>query len=155
MSGKRVLFIDRDGTLIEEPPDQQIDSLAKLRLVPGVIPALLQLRDAGYTFVMVSNQDGLGTASFPQAAFREPHEFLRDLLVSQGISFEAEFICPHLPADNCACRKPKTALLDAYLAANPLDREHSYVIGDRETDLQLARNIGIEGLRVRTRRQRG
>ncbi len=155
MSGKRVLFIDRDGTLIEEPPDQQIDSLAKLRLVPGVIPALLQLRDAGYTFVMVSNQDGLGTASFPEPAFREPHEFLRDLLASQGIRFEAEFICPHLPTDHCDCRKPKTALLDAYLQSNALDLEHSYVIGDRETDLQLARNIGIAGLRVRTDRSEG
>ncbi len=150
MSGKRVLFIDRDGTLIEEPSDQQIDSLAKLRLLPDVIPALLQLRDAGYVFVMVSNQDGLGTASFPEPTFREPHEFLRNLLISQGIRFEAEFICPHFPADGCDCRKPKTALLDNYLKSNALDLEHSYVIGDRETDLQLARNIGVTGLRVRT-----
>lgn len=155
MSGRKVLFIDRDGTLIEEPADQQIDSLQKLRLVPGVIPALLTLRDAGYVFVMVSNQDGLGTPGFPEAAFREPHEFLRDLLVSQGISFEAEFICPHFARDNCACRKPKTALLDAYLQGNPIDRQHSYVIGDRDTDLELARNLGIEGIRVRTDRSAG
>jgi len=152
---KRILFIDRDGTLIEEPPDQQIDSLQKLRLLPGVIPALLQLRDAGYIFVMVSNQDGLGTSSFPEPTFREPHEFLRDLLISQGISFEAEFICPHFPADGCNCRKPKTGLLDDYLQSIDLDREHSYVIGDRETDLQLARNLGIAGVRVRTDRGEG
>ena len=150
MSGRKVLFIDRDGTLIVEPPDQQIDSLAKLRLMPEVIPALRQLRDAGYAFVMVSNQDGLGTASFPEADFREPHEFLRALLASQGIQFEAEFICPHLPADGCACRKPKTGLLDRYLRTNTLDRGASYVIGDRETDLELARNLGIKGVRLGT-----
>jgi imidazoleglycerol-phosphate dehydratase/histidinol-phosphatase len=152
---KKVLFIDRDGTLIQEPPDEQIDSLQKLRLVLGTIPALLKLRDAGYTFVMVSNQDGLGTASFPEETFREPHEFLRDLLTSQGISFEAEFICPHFAKDGCACRKPKTGLLDEYLRNNPIDRQRSYVIGDRETDLDLARNLGLEGLRLRTDRSPG
>jgi imidazoleglycerol-phosphate dehydratase/histidinol-phosphatase len=150
MSGQRLLFIDRDGTLITEPADQQIDTLQKLRLVPGVIPALIRLRDAGYTFVMVSNQDGLGTDRFPEPAFQEPHEFLRDLLASQGIVFAAEFICPHKPADGCTCRKPKTGLLDNYLLQHPIDPQHSYVIGDRETDLQLARNLGIQGIRVRT-----
>jgi len=150
MSGQRVLFIDRDGTLIVEPADKQIDSLQKLRLVPDVIVALQRLRDAGYTLVMVSNQDGLGTATFPEPAFREPHEFLRELLASQGITFSAEFICPHTPADGCKCRKPKTGLLDDYLRANPIDKQRSYVIGDRETDLELARNLGIQGIRVRT-----
>jgi imidazoleglycerol-phosphate dehydratase/histidinol-phosphatase len=148
MSSRKVLFIDRDGTLINEPEDQQIDSLQKLRLLPGVVPALLKLRDAGYTFVMVSNQDGLGTPSFPEPSFKEPHEFLRELLQSQGIHFEAEFICPHFERDGCACRKPKTGLLDDYLRSHPIDKERSYVIGDRETDLQLARNIGIRGLRI-------
>lgn len=148
MSAHKILFIDRDGTLIEEPADFQIDSLTKLKLVQDAIPALLRLRDAGYIFVMVSNQDGLGTASFPEPTFREPHEFLRNLLASQGIHFEAEFICPHLPADNCACRKPKTGLLDEYLRANTMDRQRSFVIGDRETDLELARNIGVAGLRI-------
>jgi imidazoleglycerol-phosphate dehydratase / histidinol-phosphatase len=146
MRGRRVLFIDRDGTLIVEPPDQQIDSLNKLQLVPGVLTALCSLRDAGYSFVMVSNQDGLGTASFPEAAFREPHEFLRQLLASQGISFDAEFICPHMPADGCNCRKPRTGLLDDYLREHPIDMGNSYVIGDRDTDLELARNLGINGL---------
>lgn len=148
MSAQRVLFIDRDGTLIVEPPDQQIDSLQKLRLVSGVIPALGQLRDAGYRFVLVSNQDGLGTASFPEPFFREPHDFLRELLASQGIEFDAEFICPHLPADGCPCRKPRTGLLDEYLKTHPIDRANSYVIGDRQTDLELARNLGVEGILV-------
>lgn len=145
---KKILFIDRDGTIIQEPADFQIDSLQKFRLVDGVIPALLQLRDAGYRFVMVSNQDGLGTESFPEPAFREPHEFLRTLLASQGIQFDAEFICPHFAKDDCECRKPKTALLTGYLRDNPLDRQHSFVIGDRETDLQLAGNLGIGGIRI-------
>jgi imidazoleglycerol-phosphate dehydratase/histidinol-phosphatase len=97
---------------------------------------------------LVSNQDGLGTASFPEPTFREPHEFLQNLLGSQGIRFDAEFICPHLPADNCGCRKPKTGLLDDYLRTTDIDRANSYVIGDRETDLELARNIGVTGLRL-------
>jgi imidazoleglycerol-phosphate dehydratase/histidinol-phosphatase len=150
MSGQRVLFIDRDGTIIAEPADKQIDSLQKFRLVPDVIAALQRLRDAGFTLIMVSNQDGLGTESFPEPTFREPHEFLRQLLASQGIVFAEEFICPHTPADGCHCRKPKTGLLDDYLRAHPIDRQHSYVIGDRETDLELARNLGIQGIRVRT-----
>ena len=147
---QRVLFIDRDGTLIVEPPDQQIDSLRKVQLVEGVVPALLRLRDAGYTFVMVSNQDGLGTASFPESAFREPHEFLRRLLSSQGVTFAAEFICPHFELDACACRKPRTGLLDDYLRSHPIDRADSYVIGDRDTDLELARNLGIGAFRLAT-----
>lgn len=148
MSPQRVLFIDRDGTLIIEPPDQQIDSLQKLQLVPGVVAALGQLRDAGYRFVMVSNQDGLGTASFPEPTFREPHEFLRALLASQDIAFDAEFICPHLPKDGCACRKPRTGLLDEYLRRHAIDYANSYVIGDRQTDLELARNLGVQGILV-------
>lgn len=149
MSGLRVLFIDRDGTLIEEPHDKQIDRLDKLRLVPGVVPALLRLRAAGYRFVMVSNQDGLGTASFPQADFDGPHAFLLELLSSQGIRFDEIFICPHLPQDGCDCRKPATGLLTQYLAGNTLDLAHSAVIGDRETDLTLAERLGVTGLRVR------
>jgi imidazoleglycerol-phosphate dehydratase / histidinol-phosphatase len=149
MSAARILFIDRDGTLVEEPADEQVDSLAKIRLLPGVIPALLELKQAGYRFVLVSNQDGLGTHTFPEPAFREPQDFIRALFATQGIEFEAEFFCPHRPADGCDCRKPKTGLLTDFLRDNPLDPAHSYVIGDRDTDLQLAANLGIGGLRVR------
>ncbi len=149
MSGERILFIERDGTLIEEPADEQVDSLAKLKLMPGVIPALLALRDAGFRFVLVSNQDGLGTAAFPEASFREPHDFLREILASQGVRFDAEFFCPHRAEDGCSCRKPGTGLLGDYLAGREIDRAASFVIGDRDTDLQLAANLGIAGLRVR------
>lgn len=148
MNGRRVLFLDRDGTLIEEPADEQVDRIDKVRLVPGVIPALLRLRDAGYRFVMVSNQDGLGTESFPEVDFRAPHEHMLALFASQGIRFDEEFICPHLPADRCACRKPATGLLTRYLAANALDLERCAVIGDRETDLELAEAIGVAGYRL-------
>jgi len=147
-TGAALLFIDRDGTLIEEPHDEQIDRLDKLRLLPGVIPALRSLRDAGYRFVLVSNQDGLGTASFPEESFRAPHEFLLHLLATQGIEFEAEFICPHLPGDDCRCRKPRTGLLDDFLASTAIDRSRSYVIGDRNSDLELAANLGLPGLKV-------
>jgi imidazoleglycerol-phosphate dehydratase/histidinol-phosphatase len=149
MSGERVLFVDRDGAIVEAPPDGHVDSVAKLRLLPGVIPALLELRRAGYRLVIVGNQSGLGTASFPEAGFRESHEFLRQLLASQGVAFDAEFFCPHLPAEGCDCRMPRTGLLTGYLASRSLDLERSYVIGDGETHLQLAANLGIEGLRVR------
>jgi imidazoleglycerol-phosphate dehydratase / histidinol-phosphatase len=143
-----ILFLDRDGTLIEEPHDETVDRLDKLRLVPGVIPALIKLRDAGYRFVMVTNQDGLGTARFPHEAFQGPHDFLIDLLSSQGIEFDGILICPHYEADECDCRKPKTRLVDDYLKDVAMDPARSAVIGDRLTDLELARRLGVAGLRV-------
>ncbi|MBS0396282.1 MAG: histidinol-phosphatase, partial [Proteobacteria bacterium] len=142
------LFIDRDGTLVEEPADQQVDRLDKVRLMPGVIPALLALQAAGYRLVMVTNQDGLGTPSLPEAAFRESHDFILELFASQGIRFDAVLICPHFPADGCDCRKPRTRLVDDYLAAAPMDPARSAVIGDRATDLELAANLGIAGLAI-------
>jgi imidazoleglycerol-phosphate dehydratase/histidinol-phosphatase len=142
------LFIDRDGTLIEEPPDAQIDTLAKVRLMPGVIPALLELAGRGFRFVMVTHQDGLGSAQFPQASFQTCHDFVLELFRSQGICFDAVFICPHREQDPCGCRKPKTGRLEEYLEAHPIDRNLSAVIGDRATDLDLAQNLGIRGLTV-------
>ncbi|PWC10427.1 bifunctional histidinol-phosphatase/imidazoleglycerol-phosphate dehydratase [Brenneria roseae subsp. americana] len=145
---QKYLFIDRDGTLIAEPPeDFQVDRLDKLALEPDVIPSLLALQKAGYTLVMITNQDGLGTARFPQETFDPPHNLMMQILTSQGIHFEEILICPHLPADNCECRKPKTALVTKYLQDGVMDLTHSYVIGDRETDLQLAQNMDITGLR--------
>ena len=144
---KKILFIDRDGTLISEPFDQQIDRLDKFALEPGSIPALLRLRDAGWKFVMVTNQDGLGTPSFREEEFKPLQKLLLDILGSQGIEFEAVRVCPHTAADRCDCRKPKTGLLTDYVKATDWSRESSAVIGDRETDVQLAQNLGARALR--------
>ena len=143
------LFIDRDGTLVEEPHDEQVDALAKIRFLPGVFAALNELRRRGFRLVMVTNQDGLGTSSFPQANFDLAHEFILEAFRSQGIEFERTFICPHFKTDGCDCRKPKTALVDAFMREGTVDLASSAVIGDRDTDLQFASNLGIRGVRVR------
>ena len=145
---RRILFIDRDGTLIIEPPDEQIDSLEKLELVPGVIPALLRLQEAGYELVIVSNQDGLGTASYPVEQFQVPHDKMLSMFASQGIRFSAEHIDPHFEADQSPNRKPGIGMVLDYLKSGELDLADSWVIGDRDTDLQLAQNMGIGGLKL-------
>lgn len=144
----KVLFVDRDGTLIEEPEDFQVDTVEKIRLVDHAIPSLLELAKHGYRFVMVSNQDGLGSDSFPQSHFDICHTHTLALFTSQGITFDEIFICPHLPADNCDCRKPRTGLLTKYLAATDIDLAASAVVGDRATDMELAQRIGVRGLLV-------
>ena len=144
-----VLFVDRDGTLVEEPPDEQIDSLDKVRFMPGVFAALADLARHGYRLVMVTNQDGLGTASFPRAAFEQPQEFILEAFRSQGIEFDAVFVCPHLEADGCSCRKPGIGLVEEYVRATAVDLAASAVVGDRDTDQRFAANLGVPAVRVR------
>lgn len=145
---RKVLFVDRDGCLIVEPPDEQVDSYDTFDLMPGVIGALQRLVGAGYELVMVSNQDGLGTSTFPEERFRGPQNLLLRILRSQGIVFREVVIDRSFPDDGLDTRKPGVGLLRHWLADDSWGRADSAVIGDRETDLQLAANLGVQGLRV-------
>jgi imidazoleglycerol-phosphate dehydratase/histidinol-phosphatase len=145
-----VLFVDRDGTLITEPDDFQIDAYAKLRFVDGAIPSLLRLRDAGWQFVMVTNQDGLGTAAFPQAAFDGPHALMLQVFASQGITFREVLIDTSFPDDKSPMRKPNTGLVAHLLKDRGIDWTRSAMVGDRQTDIQFADNLGIRGFKLRS-----
>ena len=144
---QKILFIDRDGTLIEEPFDEQIDSFDKLHFLPGVFKNLRFICEkTDFALVLVSNQDGLGTSSFPENTFWPVHNFIIDTFASEGITFAAQHIDRHFPADNSPMRKPGVGMLTEYLDSNRYDLAASYVIGDRETDAQLAQNLGCKSL---------
>jgi len=145
---RKVLFLDRDGCLVIEPPDAQLDSFEKFDLVPGVVAALQRCVAAGYGLVMVTNQDGLGTATFPETAFRGPHDLLLRIFASQGIHFREILIDRSLPHEGRDTRKPGTGLLLHYLADDAWSRADSALVGDRDSDLQLAANLGVRGFRV-------
>ncbi|NQT59113.1 MAG: bifunctional histidinol-phosphatase/imidazoleglycerol-phosphate dehydratase HisB [Bacteroidetes bacterium] len=142
-----ILFIDRDGVLIQEPPENfQIDTLEKLEFVPGVFGALSRIRkETDFLLVMVSNQDGLGTASYPYEDFALPQEKMLKTLEGEGIIFDAIHIDESRPEDNLPTRKPGTGMLPEYLAG-AYDLERSLVIGDRLTDLEMAKNIGCKAI---------
>ena len=144
---KRILFIDRDGTIIAEPADEQIDSFGKLKFVPGAISSLAFIRKKlDFEFVMVSNQDGLGTPSFPEDTFWPVHNFILQTLEGEGVTFDDILIDRHFPSDNAPTRKPGTAMVEKYMADPAVDISGSYVIGDRDTDRQFAENIGCKSL---------
>ena len=139
---KKVLFIDRDGTILREPSDEQIDSLEKLEFLPGVIGALSAIaRETDFELVMVTNQDGLGTSAFPEESFLPPHEKMLDILRGEGVVFAEIFIDRSFSEENSEYRKPGTAMLTRYLAQG-VDLASSFVIGDRLTDIALAQNLG-------------
>lgn len=146
---KRVLFIDRDGTIIREPEDEQIDAFEKLQFIPGVFSALSFLRQhTDFEFVMVSNQDGLGTEAFPEPTFWPVHNFILETLKGEGVTFDEILIDRHFPEDNAPTRKPQTGLVEKYMQDPEYDIAGSYVIGDRDTDRQFAQNIGCKYLQV-------
>ena len=145
---KRVLFIDRDGTIIREPHDFQVDVLEKLRFLPGAITNLAKIAaSTDYVLVMVTNQDGLGTESFPETAFWPAQNMVIETLAGEGVNFDDVFIDRTWPEDNAPTRKPGTAMLEKYMQG-----EHnlggSFVIGDRPTDIQLARNLGARAIYI-------
>jgi imidazoleglycerol-phosphate dehydratase/histidinol-phosphatase len=145
-----ILFIDRDGTLIEEPEDFQIDAYEKVRFVAGVIPALLKLRDAGYQFVIVSNQDGLGSEQYPRASFDGPQALMMQVFESQGIRFRDVLIDESWPHENKPTRKPGIGLMVPYLQDRSIDWLRSGMVGDRPTDIQFADNLKIRGFQLKT-----
>lgn len=147
MKKERLLFIDRDGTIIKEPEDEQIDSFAKLKFTRGVFGSMAFIRQhLDFKFVMVSNQDGLGTDSFPEDTFWPVHTFILQTLESEGVTFDDIKIDRHFPEDNSPMRKPGTGMLTEYMDTEKYDLANSYVIGDRETDAQLAENLGCKAL---------
>ena len=143
---KKVLFIDRDGTLALEPEDYQLDALDKLEFYPGVFTYLGKIaKELDYALVMVTNQDGLGTDSFPEADFWPTHNFLLKAFENEGVVFDEILIDKSFPADNAPTRKPRTGLLTHYMTGE-YDLENSFVIGDRLTDMELAKNLGAQGI---------
>ncbi len=149
MSKQKILFIDRDGTIINEPKDFQIDSYEKLQFLPEVIPYLARIAtETDFKFVMVTNQDGLGTKAFPEKTFWPAHNLMMEVLKSAGIVFEEVLIDKSFAKDNLPTRKPNTGLLTHYFDTQKFDLVNSFVIGDRLTDIQLAKNLGAKGILI-------
>jgi len=145
---KKVLFIDRDGTLIKEvPPTYQIDSFEKLEFYPDMFTWMSRIaKELDFELVMVSNQDGLGTDSFPEETFTPVQNFILKTLANEGIAFSEILIDKSLPKENSPNRKPSTGMLTSYLGNNEYDIANSFVIGDRITDIQLAKNLGCKAI---------
>ncbi|MBX2928106.1 MAG: bifunctional histidinol-phosphatase/imidazoleglycerol-phosphate dehydratase HisB [Saprospiraceae bacterium] len=144
---KKVLFIDRDGTLVLEPADYQLDSLEKLEFYPGVFSWLPRIFiELDYELVIVTNQDGLGTAAFPEDTFWPAHNKMLQAFANEGVHFSAEHIDRTYPRDKAPTRKPGTAMLTSYMDSGVYDLSASFVIGDRLTDMQLAKNLGCRGI---------
>lgn len=143
---KKILFVDRDGTIIQEPEDEQIDSLEKLKFVPGAISTLRKITEqTDFLLVMVTNQDGLGTDSFPEETFWPAHKKMLNILKGENIEFHEVLIDKSFPADNAPTRKPKTGLLTHYISSE-YDLARSFVIGDRASDVELAKNLGCQAI---------
>lgn len=146
---KRVIFVDRDGTIITEPPvDYQVDSLEKLEFVAGAISALKSIAELDYELVMASNQDGLGTDSFPEETFWPAHTKMLRTLAGEGVFFDDQLIDPTLPEENSPTRKPGVGMFGKYLSGD-YDMAASYVVGDRATDVELAYNLGAKAILLR------
>ncbi|MCQ6957919.1 bifunctional histidinol-phosphatase/imidazoleglycerol-phosphate dehydratase HisB [Mucilaginibacter aquariorum] len=144
---QKILFIDRDGTIINETADEQIDSFEKLEFYPGALQYLPKIAaELNYELVMVTNQDGLGTASYPEDTFYPVHNFILKTFANEGVHFTYQAIDRTWPADNAPTRKPATGLLTQYLDAGKYDLKNSFTIGDRKNDVLLAKNLGAKAI---------
>ncbi|KIC01108.1 imidazoleglycerol-phosphate dehydratase [Flavobacterium sp. JRM] len=148
---KKVLFIDRDGTMVLEPADYQLDSFDKLEFYPKAFQYLAKIaNELDYELVMVTNQDGLGTDSHPEDSFWPIHNFIMKAFENEGVTFEAVFIDKTFPHENAITRKPRTGMLTQYLDNPEYDLENSFVLGDRLTDVELAKNLGSKAIFINT-----
>ncbi|MCA1966754.1 MAG: bifunctional histidinol-phosphatase/imidazoleglycerol-phosphate dehydratase HisB [Flavobacterium sp.] len=153
---KRVLFIDRDGTLVLEPENYQLDSLTKLEFYPKVFQFLSKIaKELDFELAMVTNQDGLGTESFPEETFWPTQNFILKAFENEGITFDEIFIDKSFQEDNAPTRKPRTGMLTKYLNNSEYDLENSYVIGDRITDVELAKNLGSKAIFIKNEENLG
>ena len=144
---KKILFVDRDGTIVFEPQDtKQINGLEQVEFLPFVISSLKKLQDFGYEIVVVSNQDGLGTAQNPQENYDLINNKIAQILAAEGIKITNWLTCPHKKSQNCECRKPRTKIAQEYIGK--IDLEKSVMIGDRDTDIEFAQNLGIRGFKI-------
>jgi len=152
---KKVLFIDRDGTMIREPADEQIDSFDKLEFYPKALFYLSKIaREMDFELVMITNQDGLGTEAFPEEHFWPVHNFIIETFKNEGVEFKQQFIDRSFPEDNSPDRKPRTGLLQEYFTA-AYDLKNSFVIGDRMTDMELAKNLDSKGIFINNQNDLG
>ena len=153
---KKVLFIDRDGTLVLEPENYQLDSLTKLEFYPKAFQFLSKIaKELDFELAMVTNQDGLGTDSFPEETFWPTQNFILKAFENEGVSFDEIFIDKSFPEDNAPTRKPRTGMLTKYLNNSEYDLVNSYVIGDRITDVELAKNLGSKAIFIKNEENLG
>lgn len=148
----KVVFLDRDGTLIEESDDGKIDTLDKLAFKPGVFEGLRSLREAGYELVVVTNQNGIGSSEFPWENFQKVQDVFLNEMEKQGVRFFDVFICPHLEEEGCECRKPAIALVKDFLWECEVELDKSYMIGDRSTDIEFGVNMGVKSVFLKNER---
>lgn len=146
----KYIILDRDGTIIEEPSDYQIDHLSKFKFIDGVIEALINFKNQGYKFILITNQDGLGSLNYPIETYFQIENLMESVLSSAGIKFEVVLVCPHYESDNCECRKPSIKLLPEQIKLGLFDKSRSFVVGDRQSDMVLAENIQVRGLNCKT-----
>ncbi|WP_199560870.1 bifunctional histidinol-phosphatase/imidazoleglycerol-phosphate dehydratase HisB [Mucilaginibacter hurinus] len=146
MSLKKILFIDRDGTMLKEPADEQVDSFDKLEFYPGALQYLPKIAELNFELVMVTNQDGLGTPVHSNENFFPVHNFILKTFENEGVKFDAVYIDRTFPADNAPTRKPGTGMLTQYFDTGKYDLKNSFVIGDRKNDVLLAKNLGAKAL---------
>ena len=153
---KRVLFIDRDGTLVLEPKNYQLDCLSKLEFYPKAFQFLSKIaKELDFELAMVTNQDGLGTTSFPEETFWPTQNFILKAFENEGVTFDEIFIDKSFPEDNAPTRKPRTGMLTKYLNNPKYDLENSFVIGDRITDVELAKNLGSKAIFIKNEENLG